>query len=125
MSKYFTRRGETCVPVKFDGETIDVTVRIPTNREHNAFMEQFTDITPSGTADIRMADFAEEQMVRFILDLPFEIPVNEEMTEFKPWKEASDSEKRIAINFMDTTLHDAISKAIIGNTNLSGEDKGN
>ncbi len=125
MSKYFTRRGETCVPVKFDGETIDVTVRIPTNREHNALMEQFTDITPSGTADIRMADFAEEQMVRFILDLPFEIPVNEEMTEFKPWKEASDSEKRIAINFMDTTLHDAISKAIIGNTNLSGEDKGN
>lgn len=126
-NKFFTKRGEKVVPIQLADwdESVNVTIQVPTNREHNELMERFTDITPSGTADIRMAEFAEEQMVRFILDLPFDIPINSEMTEFKKWKESSEDEKRLAINFMDTNLHDAISKAIIGITNLSVDDKGN
>ena len=124
---FFTQRGEKVVPIQLADwdDSVDVTINVPTNKEHNELMEQFTDITPSGTADIRMAEFAEEQMVRFIVDLPFDIPTNFEMTEFKKWENASEDEKRFAINCMDTNLHDAISKAIIGITNLSEADKGN
>lgn len=126
-NKFFIRRGEKTFQIQLADwdEPVDVTICIPTNREHNELMEKFTDVTPEGTADIRMAEFVEEQMVRFIVDLEFEIPVNSEMTEFKKWEDASEDEKRLAINCMDTNLHDAISKVIIGTTNLSVDDKGN
>lgn len=124
---FFTKRGDKTVPIQLADwdDPVDVTIKVPTNLEHNELMEKFTEITPVGTADIRMAEFAEEQMVRFIVDLAFEIPTNAEMTEFKRWKDASDAEKRFAVNCMDTNLHDVISKSIIGLSNLSVDDKGN
>ena len=124
-NQYFTKRGVKTVTIDHDNETLDVIIKVPTNREHNELMERFADISATGETNIHMAEFAEEQLVQFIVDLPFNIPVNPEMTEFKSWKEASEIEKRVAINCMDTNLHDSISKTIIGASNLSVVDKGN
>jgi hypothetical protein len=124
-NQYFRKRGVQIVPINFNGEKVDVTLDIPTNLQHNELMEKYTLITPEGTADIRMAEFAEAQMVRFIVDLPFDVPVNNEMTIFKSWKDASEDERKIAVNLMEDTLHDGINKAIVKSSNLSEEDKGN
>ena len=47
------------------------------------------------------------------------------MVVFKIWSDASEDEKRVAVNLMEDTLHDSISKAIIKSANLSEADKGN
>lgn len=124
-NKYFRKRGVQVVSIEFEDEILKVTIDVPTNREHNELMERFTEITPEGTANIRMAEFAEEQMVKCVIDLPFDVPVNVEMTIFKAWNGISEDEKRIAVNLMDDSLHDTINKAIVKSTNLSEEDKGN
>jgi hypothetical protein len=125
MNKYFVKRGNRNITVDFNGEELDLVVSVPTNREHNQLMEKYTKFTMEGTADIKMAEMAEAQMLNYIIELPFEVPVDEEMNIFKSWSECNNNEKKIAINCMDSKLHDAISTSIMTTNGLTEEESGN
>ena len=124
---FFMKRGEKVVPIKLDDwdDSINVTVCIPTNRQHDEMMESHTEYGADGSVLTHGAELIEDRLVGFIIDLPFEIPVNSEMTEFKMWKDASEDEKKIAINLMDPKLRDKINGAIIGEEELTETEMGN
>ena len=124
-NKYFTKRGITDVVIQFDGEDISATIKIPTNKEHDSEMESHTEYGMDGSVVTHSADLIEDRLVKFIVDLKFEIPVNTEMTEFKKWKDASEDEKRFAINCMDSKLRDAINNEIAGKEELTESEEGN
>jgi hypothetical protein len=114
MGKYFMRRGEKCVPIKYDKEVLDITIRVPTNREHDDAMEAHTEYGQDGTVAMHSAALIEDRLVQYIVDLPFEIPKDEEMESFTTWKDATDYEKRLAVNTMEQELRDSINNAITG-----------
>ena len=124
---FFTRRGEKTVPIQLADwdDPVEVTVRSPTNHEHDSMMESHTEYEINGNVVTHGADLIEDRLVKFIVDLEFDIPVNNEMTEYKKWKDATEDEKKIALNFMDPPLRDAINRAIVGGEELTEEEKGN
>lgn len=125
MNKYFVKRGKRDIVIEFNGEKLNIGVSIPTNREHNELMEKYTEFSMDGTTSIKIASMAEAQMLKYIVDLPFEVPVDAEMETFKQWIDCNNNEKKIAINYMDSKLHDAISNSIMTTNNLSEEERGN
>ena len=125
MNKYFTKRGIKKTVIDFDNEKLDIEVKIPTNREHNELMEKYTNFSIDGTADIKIAEMAEAQMIKCIINLPFEVPIDSEFQNYKEWIHCNDDEKKIAINCMDSKLHDAISSSIVTTDKLSEEESGN
>ena len=124
---FFTRRGEKIFPIQLADwdEPVDVTICIPTNREHDEMMESHTEYGMDGSVVTHSADLIEDRLIKFLVDLEFEIPVNTEMTEFKKWKEASEDEKRLAVNFMDPKIRDEINNLIAGKEELTEEEAGN
>lgn len=124
---FFTKRGEKIVPIQLADwdDPVDVTICVPTNREHDEMMEAHTEYGADGSVVTHGADLIEDRLVQFIVDLEFEIPVNTKMTEFKKWKDASSEEKRIAINLMESKLRDAINNEIAGHEELAEEELGN
>ena len=124
---FFTRRGDKTIPIQLTDwdEPVDVTISVPTNREHDEMMEDHTEYGADGSVVTHSADLIEDRLVQFIVDLEFEIPVNTEMTEFKKWKDASEDEKRFAINCMDPKIRDEINNLIAGKEELTEEEMGN
>lgn len=125
MSKYFVKRGKRTITIEFNDEKLDIDVSIPTNRQHNQLMEKYTEFSMEGTANIKMSEMAEAQMLSYIVNLPFEVPVDEEMETYKMWVDCNETEKKIAINMMDSKLHDTISTSIMTTNGLSEEESGN
>ena len=125
MNKYFVKRGKKIVDILFDDELIKVTIKIPTNRDHDGMMEKFSEVGIDGMLITHGADFIEDRLTKFIIDLPFEIPVDEEMNTFKQWSKCNDDEKKIAINCMDSKLRDLINNAISGVENITEDEGGN
>lgn len=125
MSKYFVKRGKRTITIEFDDEKLDIDVSIPTNRQHNQLMEKYTEFSMEGTANIKMSEMAEAQMLSYIVNLPFEVPVDEEMETYKMWVDCNETEKKIAINMMDSKLHDTISTSIMTTNGLTEEESGN
>jgi len=123
--KFFSKRGEQETTFNLYGEDIKVKITIPTNKQHDQLMEQFTILTPEGVGDIKMADFVEEQMVQYIVELPFEVPIDENMKNFKEWKDTNLDEKRVAVSLMDSKLREMINNAINGATRISQQESGN
>ena len=111
-SRYFINRNEKVAPIKFGKEPLDVTVRVPSNYEHDSMMESHTEYGQDGSIVTHGADLIQDRLVKFIIDLPFEIPVDESMNDFITWKDATESEKRLAVNIMDPVIRDAINNAI-------------
>ena len=124
-NQYFTKRGEKDVIINYNSEKLTIKIYIPTNKEHDELMEKFTELTPEGTGDIRMAEFVEEQMIKFIVDLPFEVPIDKEMTKFANWKNTNQEERKIAVSLMDPTLRDIITNNINSMSKLSNNEVGN
>ena len=124
MNKYFTKRGEKKVSIRFDDETIDIIIRIPTNREHDEMIEAHTEYGQDGSVVTHGAELIEDRLVQFILDLPFEIPVNGS-DRFTSWRGADDDVKRFAVNTMDPTLRDLINNAIAGIEEVDSDIAGN
>jgi len=124
---FFTKRGSKKVKIQLPGwnESVEITVCIPTNREHDEIMEAHTEYGMDGSIVTHSADLIENRLVRFIVDLGFEIPVNPEMNEFKKWEDASEDEKRSAINCIDPKVRDEINNLIAGKEELSDEELGN
>lgn len=125
MSKYFVKRGKRTITIEFDDEKLDIDVSIPTNRQHNQLMEKYTEFSMEGTANIKMSEMAEAQMLSYIVNLPFEVPVDEEMETYKMWIDCNETEKKIAINMIDPKLHDTISTSIMTTNGLTEEESGN
>ena len=125
MSKYFIKRGNRNVTIDFDDEKLDIEIKIPTNREHNELMERYTDFDANGIANVRISEMAESQLLTYIVDLPFEIPVDKEMDTFKSWIKCNENEKKTALDMMDQKLYDAISNGIVNINGLSEEESGN
>lgn len=125
MSKYFVKRGKRTITIEFDDEKLDIDVSIPTNRQHNQLMEKYTEFSMEGIANIKMSEMAEAQMLSYIVNLPFEVPVDEEMETYKMWIDCNETEKKIAINMIDPKLHDTISTSIMTTNGLTEEESGN
>ena len=125
MNKYFTKRGDKSVTINFNNEKLDIEISIPTNREHNELMEKYTDFDANGIANVRISEMAESQLLKYVVNLPFEVPINKEMTEFKQWIDCTNDEKRIAIDQIDDKLYDAISNGIVNFNGLSEDESGN
>ena len=124
-NKYFVKRGVKTVNIEFDEEEIEVTVNIPTNYQHDTMMQKYTEITPAGTVDVNGADLMEERLIVHLIELPFEVPYDEEMEKFGNWSDASDNQKRTAIRLIDSDLRDKINSAIVGVESLEEEEVGN
>jgi len=126
-SKFFILRNEKVVQIKLDSEDepIEVTICVPNNYQHDSMMEEFTDIGVTGEVVVRGADLIEERLIRFLIDLPFDIPKDENMGETTQWDVATIDEKRLAIRMIDPRLRDAINNAIVGEEEVDAEEASN
>jgi len=124
---FFTKRGAKKVKIQLPDwdEAVEITVCVPTNREHDEMMEAHTEYGMSGSIVTHSADLIEDRLVRFIIDLPFEIPQDKSMESFTTWVLATDKEKINAVTIMEDKLRDAINNAIMGEEELSEEESGN
>ena len=125
MNKYFIKRGNKTITIDFNDEKLDVEISIPTNREHNELMEKYTDFDANGIANVRISEMAESQLLKYVVNLPFEIPIDKEMLEFKFWIDCNETEKKIALDMMDSKLYDGISNGIVKLNGLSEDESGN
>ena len=125
MNKYFIKRGNRNITIDFDDEKLEIEISIPTNREHNELMEKHTDFDANGIANVRISEMAENQLLTYVVNLPFEVPVDHEMQTFKMWIDCDNDEKKIALDMMDSKLYDAISNAIVNVNGLSEDEGGN
>jgi hypothetical protein len=75
-------------------------------------MEKYTEYGQDGSIVTHGADLIQDRLVKFIIDLPFEIPVDESMNDFIEWKDATVGEKQLAVNIMDPIIRDAINNVI-------------
>ena len=124
-NKFFTERGKVSKEIKYRNEKIKVTIHIPTNREHDNIMEEFTIVTELGTT-MKAAEMIEERLIRNIVDLPFDVPRTEDVNgDYTKWLDATDNEKRCAIRVMDPKLREIINNEIVGETELSEDEAGN
>ena len=122
--KFFIKRGEKKITIDFEENELLITLKIPTNYDHDLLMDEFTELSPDDSVNIKAPELIEERLIRFIIDLPFEIPISEEMDKFKKWQDATYEEKRIAIRLMDPKLRDKINSHLAMTSELTGDEKG-
>ena len=125
MNKYFTKRGIKKTIIDFDDEKLDIEVKIPTNKDHDEMMDSFSEVGADGMLVTHGADFVEDRLVRFIVNLPFEVPTDSEFQNYKEWIHCNNNEKKIAINCMDPKLRDIINNVISGIETITDDDSGN
>lgn len=124
-ARYFTRRGVQDITINYDDDEFVISLNVPNNRQIDDMMEEFTDMSTPGVVNVRGADLLEARFIRFLKDLPFDVPYDMEMKTFDKWSEASEDQKKIALSQMDPGLRDAINARIIGESELTEEEAGN
>ena len=124
-SRYFVKRGVKTVNIEFDEEEVEITVNIPTNYQHDTMMQKYTELSATGSVTVNGADLMEERLIVHLIELPFDVPYDEEMEQFGKWSNASDNQKRAAIRLLDSDLRDKINNAIVGVENLEEDEVGN
>jgi hypothetical protein len=123
-AKFFTRRGEITSSIDFADEKIEMKLIVPTNYQNDKLVEEYTSIE-HGSVDIRGADLLEARLMNFIVDLSFEIPLDENLEEYGMWQNANEDQRRCAIRLMDYDLRDLINEELLGKGTLSEEVVGN
>jgi hypothetical protein len=123
-ARFFIKRGEIISTLNFNDEEIKMTLVIPTNYQNDKLVEEYTSIE-HGSMDIRGADLLEARLMNFVIDLSFEIPLDEELKEYAMWKDANEDQRRIAIRLMDPDLRDLINEELMGKGTLSEDTVGN
>lgn len=124
-NQYFIQRGRIAKEIEYKNEKIKITVSIPTNKEHDQLMEEFTEVTDLGT-NVRGADLVEERLIRNIIELPFDVPRTEDVSgDYVTWMDATEEEKRCAIRVMDPKLRELINNLLVGESELSVDEAGN
>jgi hypothetical protein len=124
-ARFFIQRGKTEVEIKYKKEKINIEICIPTNREHDNLMEEFTEVTELGTT-VRGAELVEERLIRNIINLPFEVPKTEDVNgDYVNWCDTTEDEKRCVVRVMDPKLRELINNKLAGEAELSEADVGN
>lgn len=123
-AKFFSRRGEITSNIEFAGEEIEMKLIVPTNYQNDKLVEEYTAIE-HGSVDIRGADLLEARLMNFIIELSFEIPLDENLEEYGMWQDANEYQRRCAIRLMDSDLRDIINAELLGKGTLSEEVVGN
>ena len=123
-ARFFTKRGEIASIIEFNGEKVELKLIIPTNYQSDKLVEEYTSIE-HGSMDIRGSDLLEARLMNFIVDLSFEIPLDEDFKEYAMWRDANEDQRRCAIRVMDSDLRDIINEELLGKGALSEEIVGN
>lgn len=123
-ARFFTKRGEITTNVEFNGEEIELKLIVPTNYQNDKLIEEYT-FVEHGSVDIHGADLLEARLMNFIVDLSFEIPLDEDFKEYAMWQVANEDQRRCAIRLMDSDLRDMINEELLGKGVLSEDVVGN
>lgn len=125
MSKnYFIKRGEKKVIIDFNGDKLLFKLKIPSNYDHDQLMDEFTEMGPDESVNVKAPDLIEERLIRFVIDFPFEIPSNEKMDNFIKWTDANYEQKRTAVRLLDPKLREKINSYLAMTGELTGDEKG-
>lgn len=112
-SEFFTQRGITETSYKANGKTYPITLRIPTNHEHDTLMEEYT-IMEGKKVSIDGAGLMRESLMINIIKPPFDCGGI-------PWEEATDEQKYATLDELDSAHRDPINMLIVGESSLSEE----
>ncbi|MFA7147522.1 MAG: hypothetical protein WC109_01685 [Syntrophomonadaceae bacterium] len=116
-SKCFTRRGITRKVIDFEGEELDIELKVLTNHESDELMSEFTDLD-SGDTDLDMPGLIQARILRTLIDL------NVDFGEGRTWKDLDEEERIQVLDEIDPKLRERISKEAMGINTLNQEEKG-
>ena len=62
--KFFIKRGEKKVTINFEEDELLITLKIPTNYDHDLLMDEFTELSPNDSVNIKAPELIEERLIR-------------------------------------------------------------
>ena len=112
----FVPRGEVLKSIEFQGATLNLKLKVMTNKEADSMKEGFVSMVGQDV-EIDTSGLAEEIIKVGLLDIN---------TTFngKTWPELSDAEKLEAISSMHPDLRDDISREVMAKSYITKEEKG-
>jgi len=112
----FVPRGEVLKTIEFQGATLNLKLKVMTNKEADSMKEGFVSMVGQDV-EIDTSGLAEEIIKVGLLDIN---------TTFngKAWPELSDVEKIEAISSMHPDLRDNISREVMAKSYITKEEKG-
>jgi len=114
--KIFVPRGEVNKSIEFQGATLNLKLKVMTNKEADSMKEGFVSMVGQDV-EIDTSGLAEEIIKVGLID------INTTFND-KTWLELSDAEKLEAISAMHPDLRDDISREVMAKSYISKEDKG-
>jgi len=115
-SLLFVPRGEVDKEIVFQGATLNLKLKVMTNKEADSMKQGFVDVIGQDV-EIDTPGLAEEIIMIGLLD------INTTFTG-KTWIELSDIEKHEAISSMHPDLRDDISREVMAKSYITKEEKG-
>lgn len=115
-SEFFVPRGTIETEYEVNDKKYPITVHVPDNFEHDKFMEEFTSYTEEETVNIQGAELIEARILRYLKKAPFKCGQ-------VAWNKASEGAKTKAVRSLHPKHREAISKAILGKTDLTQEER--
>lgn len=109
-SEFFTQRGKVETSYEANGKTYPITLRIPTNHEHDTLMEKYTTLEKDKMS-IDGAGLMRESLMVNIISPPFDC-------DGTPWEEATDKQKFETLDALDAAHRDPINLLIVGESSL-------
>ena len=112
----FVPRGEVLKSIEFQGATLNLKLKVMTNKEADSMKEGFVSMVGQDV-EIDTSGLAEEIIKVGLLDIN---------TTFngKTWPELTDAEKLEAISSMHPDLRDDISREVMAKSYITKEEKG-
>lgn len=112
----FVPRGEVLKSIEFQGATLNLKLKVMTNKEADSMKEGFVSMVGQDV-EIDTSGLAEEIIKVGLLDIN---------TTFngKTWQELSDIDKIEAISTMHPDLRDEISREVMAKSYITKEEKG-
>lgn len=112
----FVPRGEVLKTIEFQGATLNLKLKVMTNKEADSMKQGFVDVVGQDV-EIDTPGLAEEIIMVGLLDIN---------TTFngKAWIELSDDEKHDAVSAMHPDLRDDISREVMAKSYITKEEKG-
>lgn len=112
----FVPRGEVLKSIEFQGATLNLKLKVMTNKEADSMKEGFVSMVGQDV-EIDTSGLAEEIIKVGLLDIN---------TTFngKTWQELSDIDKIEAISTMHPDLRDDISREVMAKSYITKEEKG-
>ena len=112
----FVPRGEVLKSIEFQGATLNLKLKVMTNKEADSMKEGFVSMVGQDV-EIDTSGLAEEIIKVGLLDIN---------TTFngKTWPELTDAEKIEAISSMHPDLRDDVSREVMAKSYITKEEKG-